>query len=1630
MAHCINIKHPEIKPLSEHFGISPKLTTAVIAVWQQKTGEMERFPTIEEFSNELQPVESVQPIEQPTQQLQVKEGVSELFENNPELADIGTPEQYSQYLDTIFPDSKVKDVVYHGTTATFEKFMKMYNNIHFGTLKAAKERLATIKEQRKTITENIYPVVLDIKTPIKTDADFDWELETAGEQPDPYELIKTVGYLDNWLYENGYLPKEESDVFGLPDKSIPEKVALWKNHDSYIYKNFVEDKGSTSYNVFEPEQIHILGSKQDIEGFKKFVKNNSTELQLKQIEQELKKEHIPPTRELKYEDSNILALMDRFGLTFKAPSKVPAEKSVRNEAKRINAILQQEGSSYEAIVTKKMSQQFGQPKEIWVVRFLHKNDKNTVVSDRYGTVTSEEAVDFVNIVTEMETITGLSKLIDNVLESGELTPEVQSLLELMKGLGLDIPISYINDPSSTALMSTDGISITINTAHTAHPKVWAEALVHELVHVTAENSLQTNDTFARRIDILYRKYLNRTSDPKAYGFTNTSEFLAEMMSNSQFREHLESLESIWSKFLRFFAELFGITKSSEMDKVTSEIKNIIEANSNKVTPFKRLDVKFSTTPKESMERILKSVSDRITTFQMKNKKSSLIAGQDVLLKKLAEQFDNAKYIQGMDTYTENVIKFIKEDDVFDAIDALITKAQNSEFDDIVLMGGRVRDLGTFIFSYDNITQDILETLARYQTKDADEIAVIEGIKDKIGKIKTILSEYKAHYRDLSHIIFSKFLTPFGMGESADQVKQALTTPVKDIGFATRWLMSLQESGDMILGMLDVAFKRYYNDARMESLNISKDLLLAKGHLENNGIKDTSWLYQMGDNNLPTGEYIIEQQTSLFIQERNKRFKELDIYKEEMEKAGTPVSEGEEKSHINKILRILTKKYDILNSGRVETAHYFDKYIAQKRVDLGADFPRWKAMNVFVHRDGSMSVSTLKNKEFDSIAKDPLKLDFYKKITKIQVDQQKLFPPKFRNYRIIPQIRKDVIERLKDGDMNRMKDAFTEMFEIKEDDPNYGSDFGIKDERGEIVNFIPIYFTKKLSNMQDLSLDAVSSMIIFSDMASRRNKLSQIVDILELGKEVIKDRGVFQTSNRGKILKTVSNIMGIKLEEDLTTDTPGNVYSRLKDFMDMMVYGKLKHDGVFEKSIDTFVHYTSVNNLALNLFAGIANINIGNTLTLIESIGGQFFDVEALAFAKKNYLMGVPGVLGDVGARMDKSFLGLWVERNNVLDDFEAKVWDVNADRTTKVEQLAGTSSLFVLNTMMEHGLHSEPALALAYNYRYDKDKGKFVFKDEFFEKLNEVKEKERLEVSKLTGPNLGDKVKEIRNKYKAQIESVESLLNDKWKAMSKDNYYYAFEKTLDGSRIKLKDIYKDSAQDAAIFQNRLHSLNHSLAGIYNKLDRSAAQKYAIGRAAFNFRKWMIPAINRRWKGYYKNYELQSEVEGYYNTSWRFMKGLLTDIKEGNASIMKSWYSLKDFEKANLKRAMAEMAIFIAALAVMTALSGLEGEDDDDWVLNMAIYQSKRFVTELGALTPTHYAPGEILKLLDSPIPAVNQFTELKKLIEFWNWFDELEAGKYKGMYKIERSLIRTIPPFKTVHDAFHPSEKIKFFNQY
>jgi len=140
---------------------------------------------------------------------------------------------YSEYLDTIFPDSKVKDIVYHKTDKIFDKFKKQELAFYFTSSNT--DNYTGVKYGQ------FLPSILNIKNPDK--------------------VVNKNNYIrgrDNFQIEN--------------------------NNDGIIMSSFIPD-GINWYVVFEPEQIHILGSKQDIKGFKEFVQKSLPIEQKEQLKQ-------------------------------------------------------------------------------------------------------------------------------------------------------------------------------------------------------------------------------------------------------------------------------------------------------------------------------------------------------------------------------------------------------------------------------------------------------------------------------------------------------------------------------------------------------------------------------------------------------------------------------------------------------------------------------------------------------------------------------------------------------------------------------------------------------------------------------------------------------------------------------------------------------------------------------------------------------------------------------------------------------------------------------------------------------------------------------------------------------------------------------------------------------------------------------------------------------------------------------------------------------------------------------------------------------------------------------------------------------------------------------------------------
>jgi hypothetical protein len=151
----------------------------------------------------------------------IKPGVQFVFQQNPELSNIGTEEEYSEYLSTIFPNSNNNSLFYHGS---------LRNNSRIDTFRGVSKGLGMGNKE----DNNLY---------------FTKDRKIA----DRY--VKSV--LDS---ENDYNTSEHIKTVIL---NSPKTIIV---------------QGETDYFISDINDIHILGSKQDIEGFREYIQGNNINL--------------------------------------------------------------------------------------------------------------------------------------------------------------------------------------------------------------------------------------------------------------------------------------------------------------------------------------------------------------------------------------------------------------------------------------------------------------------------------------------------------------------------------------------------------------------------------------------------------------------------------------------------------------------------------------------------------------------------------------------------------------------------------------------------------------------------------------------------------------------------------------------------------------------------------------------------------------------------------------------------------------------------------------------------------------------------------------------------------------------------------------------------------------------------------------------------------------------------------------------------------------------------------------------------------------------------------------------------------------------------------------------------------
>lgn len=1007
---------------------------------------------------------------------------------------------------------------------------------------------------------------------------------------------------------------------------------------------------------------------------------------------------------------------------------------------------------------------------------------------------------------------------------------------------------------------------------------------------------------------------------------------------------------------------FGSLAQQILDGSLDDTINIDNIKSNEV--FYSTSERV-TRDKKVLQGIIDNELKRLKIYEKRNPNSKFSTNQRLLIDRLDIELADNNEIEGIYTFIENALEELNK------VNNRLIMLQNTPAANINERASVLRDVRNYLYSYKHVTDTIREALIDEERYADNRYG--QRVRVVLDNVTTLLGDLFIKYNNISMPLFVDFIKPF-VGESITvpfgkfrgktmTAEDLVKVADEDISFFDRWLDSMADSSDYMLKVMDQAVKKSKENARLETIDVLKQLQAATIRLEQAGIKNTDWMFERDRNGNLTGNYISEINQSLFKEKVRELFKSLN------EKYGkNPIGDNAEKY-------------------RKERQAWFD---ANMETVNGKKVPK---------------LSIYGNKDFQNL--NEAQRNYYNEIMRIKAKLDSYLPDKYTTLTNTVKIRKDLLERVRASNdvrsgTKQLWESLKDEFIRRTDDIEFGDKATIKDFEGNAVQTLPIYYTKlkEGENPNDVSTDIVSTLTAYAAMANDFNEMNKIIDVLELGRDMLRERRIIQTEG-GKPMVEKFKSVGRKVESTLTKSGDKTRFmQRLNDFFEMQVYGRYMADeGTFGNTnidkgkVANFVNrMTSLNTLALNALSGISNVATGKVMMRIESFAGEFFNELNTLHADREYGKALPEFLAEIGNRVKTSKLALWDELFNVMQEYEQDVREVNFDRKTWFSRMFGTSALFIMNNAGEHWMQNRTSLALADAYKMRSPNGKIV---SLWDAMEVVP------------------IDKTNKKLGAKLQLKEGYTKE------------------DGSAFTRDDIIAFSRKSAAINQ-RMH-------GIYNKADRSAVQRLAVGRMGMMFRKWIKPSLNRRFNSASYNMDLQAWTEGYYNTSFRFLIQLAKELKEGQFALAANWDQLSKTEKANIKRAVTEVGHF---LAVMLILGLMDWSDDKDrpWLVKMAEYQARRLYTELGTQVPGPQIISEGLKIIKSPAAGINTMENTLNLLGVFNPFNYetfggedaiLQSGRYKGESRATKLFFESplIPMNKTIYRSLHPEEGIPFFKQ-
>lgn len=699
---------------------------------------------------------------------------------------------------------------------------------------------------------------------------------------------------------------------------------------------------------------------------------------------------------------------------------------------------------------------------------------------------------------------------------------------------------------------------------------------------------------------------------------------------------------------------------------------------------------------------------------------------------------------------------------------------------------------------------------------------------------------------------------------------------------------------------------------------------------------------------------------------------------------------------------------------------YNKAKARQRINLEKQgikgFQLRDAMDAWIESNTEPDSTYGTNQRFPKLSKygkkenfranwDAAQNQYYDTMMQIKAEIDSMLPAYAQQLYRPPQLRAswlDIIKKGMDGKMT-LKQVVRNLLDrmnpikIREDDTQYGQMFvngeeyynGEGDFSGSVMRKIPVFYTQRLKDQNDLLLDFSGALSSWAHTAINYDTMFKIKNIVDLMADYIKSKHPLAKKDGVVQAEMVEN-RAIHVMSLLKDKASAFGVNHLVDgFLDKHMYGiEMKSQGKGWRILQALVNYTSLNQLAPNLKGAISNFLVGEHQMLIDSIAGSVrkrFGGDAMYslsdYVAANALMfGTKVQQGTLMDHLTNDVNSLAHLLNERFDPLQEIAQEMGGKRyyNSPFRQMIGGFNAMGMYSMGEAAIHYVNMYAVLLHEKVLDENGKKVSLYKAFKRSDSTS---------------GNRTLEIKSGYKM----------------------------LDGHDIT--EAYLDEVKD------KIRYINQNTHGSMNTEDKGLIHQHMAGRAVMNFRQWMVEHYSRRYRGRHWDASQHQFVEGYFNTVYKLAQSYISDYIGFVNDAHCHWNELDNAQKENVFRAIAEVSL----LACLYGLSHALGDPDDhkkEFWYRMWIYQVKRLILDEEASTPWGI-PKEGVTLIDSPVASVKTINGILYPVTGLIQGDAgktLQSGRYKGWNKYGRNLLKNAPFYNQIDQLLHMDEESYVFS--